>query len=502
MKKYFSILFIGAIFISGCKKDFLDLNENPNFPSKVPASSLLPAALVKTAGVVVDPNLDYVQVWMQFWSFSPNYAVSVDSRSYKFTNEFRQGLFTDIYTNAYDYQKIIDFAVEQKNPALEGMGRTMKSFLMQYAVDVYNNVPYSEAFKGAINQTPKYDNGKDVYDSLYIDLTKAVNRFTIAQESDFPDVSVDLLFGSDKATQRQRWIKLANTIRLRLLIRQSGRADRASYIQSHLADFSAGLNSFLQAGELAVVNPGFTNSDNKQNPFWASFGYSVAGSKTGNNDFYRVSQYEVNFYQSQGDVRLFYVANSTGSGTFFGGNFLGNEMGQQGNGALTYSDITSKDYRTASDAQPIMTDFESLFLQAEAVQRGWFAGNAKTIFNNAMVQSFTYDFDAVDGAGAGAFYYSNLLTPDARNNWDLATNKIQLIITQKWASLNEINFFEPWIEYRRTGFPAVPLSSNASRGPNIPVRYKYPQREYDLNNTNVSSQGTIDQFTSKIWWMP
>jgi hypothetical protein len=54
----------------------------------------------------------------------------------------------------------------------------------------------------------------------------------------------------------------------------------------------------------------------------------------------------------------------------------------------------------------------------------------------------------------------------------------------------------------KKGYPDVPLSSSASRGPNIPFRLKYPQSEYDLNGANVAAQGNIDQFTSKIWWMP
>jgi hypothetical protein len=197
----------------------------------------------------------------------------------------------------------------------------------------------------------------------------------------------------------------------------------------------------------------------------------------------------------------------------FGYLFRGNEMGSQGTGSLTYSDNLDNSaiggsaaapaaYRSPSQDQPIITDFESLFLQAEAVQRGWFSGNAQTIFQSAMLQSYHYMFDAVDGAAAAADYYNLDLVPDARNNWALATNKIQLIITQKWASMNTLNFYEAWADYRRTGFPAVPLSTSLSRGPNIPLRLKYPQTEYDLNGANVGPQGTVDQFTSKIWWMP
>jgi hypothetical protein len=505
MKKYFLIIFTLTAFISGCKKSFLDLNENPNFPSAVPARSLLPAALVRTSSLMVDPNLDYINVWMQYWSFSPSYAVSVDNRSYKFTNTFRQGLFTNIYSNAFDYQKIIDFAIAQNTPALEGIGRVMKSMVVQMAVDVYNNVPYTDAFKGATNITPKYDDAKTIYESLYNDVTLGIAKLKIAQPTDFLDANYDLLFGKSSNSQAM-WIKFANTIRLRLLMRQANRADRAGYISSKTsADFPNGLSSFLGVGELATINPGYTNSENKQSPFWGTFGYTPSGTITGDNDFFKASQFAVNFYEGQNDFRIFYFMKPAGSGSFFGVTFRGNEMGSQGTSTLTYSDICNNgtsnltngnQFRFPTDKQAIMTDFESLFLQAEAVQRGWFGGNAQNYFNNAVAQSFSYIF------GPGGPSIQSQLIPTADNDWATATDKIRLIITQKWAALNTVNMLEPWCDYRRTGFPIIPLSSNSNRGPNVPVRYKYPQREYDLNGPNVTAQGNIDQFSSKIWWMP
>jgi hypothetical protein len=508
MKKYILFFATATVALAGCKKGYLDLNQNPNVPEAVPAASLLAAAEVSTAYIMVDPSASYFNVWVDQWAFSPNYAVNQDLRDYRFTNSFQQGVFSDLYSNGFDYQKMIDFAVAQGNPALEGIGRTMKSMLMQYAVDVYNNVPYSDAFKGANNQTPIYDDAKTVYEAIYNDLNLAITKFKAASSNQFPSATQDLMFGGDK----DLWIKLANTIKLRILLRQSGRADRASYISTHIAaDFPDGLNSFLGVGETAQVNPGFTNADTKQTPYWDGFGYSASGSKTGNNDYFKAADYAVRFYVDQQDDRGFFVEKPIGQNvanapTMFTISFRGNEMGSQGTSTLTYSDnlnnLAGIQYRFPADPQAILTDYESLFLQAEAVQRGWFTGDAQTIFETAMRQSYHFMFDATDGSSFADDYYDLDLIADARNNWALATNKIQLIITQKWASLNTVNFFEPWTEYRRTGFPNVPLSSSGSRGPRIPLRLKYPQFEYDLNGENVAAQGNIDQFTSKIWWMP
>ena len=60
--------------------------------------------------------------------------------------------------------------------------------------------------------------------------------------------------------------------------------------------------------------------------------------------------------------------------------------------------------------------------------------------------------------------------------------------------------FEAWTDYRRTGYPNVPLTRAPNPGPGVPVRYMYPQTEYNYNATNVAGEGTISAFTSKVFW--
>ena len=90
--------------------------------------------------------------------------------------------------------------------------------------------------------------------------------------------------------------------------------------------------------------------------------------------------------------------------------------------------------------------------------------------------------------------------------WDdpSSTDKIKLIITQKWAALNSINWVEAWTDYRRTGFPTsdiLGLSYSATHvGPTIPIRYLYPQTELNANAANVPKLNTGDLFNSPIFW--
>ena len=538
------ILFISA-FISlvtvSCKKDFLDQNVDPNYPSSIPPSKILPAAQASTAYLMIDDNLDFANIWMGFWSFSSTYGIPAPQRNYDYpSSSAKQAFFSNVYTNAYDYQNIITQSVASNNKAMEGIGRIMKSMVMQMVVDVYGNVPYTQAFLGTANQTPKYDDASAIYDSLYNDLTLGIKDIHAAKGVGFPDGTSDLMFAGDST----KWIKFANTLRLKLLIRQAGVASKASYIASKIAsDFAPDLSDFLQAKEIAKINPGYNNSSSsKQSPYWNVYGFSITNTVAAGSelDYYRGGINAINFYCNQNDLRLLHFMdyityNGTGIPPQVGGKdvdpafynyvqssafnniafiFAGTEMGKPpvaaaGYALPSFSNLATNQalkIRTASDDALIFSDFESLFLQAEAVQRGWFPTaptDAQTLFSAAVGQSFSYDFDGPLGTGAGAAIATDIvLTAD--NDWGTATDPIKLIITQKYMAMAAYNNVEPWAEYRRTGFPDVVISSTASAASKgkIPFRYLYPQREYSVNGSNVPQQVAGDQFNSKIFWMP
>ena len=144
---------------------------------------------------------------------------------------------------------------------------------------------------------------------------------------------------------------------------------------------------------------------------------------------------------------------------------------------------------------PILTDFESLFIQAEAAQRGLISGDAKSLYESAVTQSFIY-MNLTAGAAAAYLSQSTGLV-----NFDLATDPKTLILTQKWLSLNGVAPVEIWTDYRRTGIPTIRFSPDPGRvHDSPPVRLLYPQDELNVNNDNVTAVGTIDPFTSKIFW--
>jgi hypothetical protein len=102
-------------------------------------------------------------------------------------------------------------------------------------------------------------------------------------------------------------------------------------------------------------------------------------------------------------------------------------------------------------------------------------------------------------AEAAALY---TISDKSNVNYDLASNKLNLILNQKWISLNGIAPVEVWTDYRRSGIPSfIHFSEDpAKQNPTPPVRLLIPQREIDYNNENVLAVGPINAFTSKIFW--
>jgi hypothetical protein len=144
----------------------------------------------------------------------------------------------------------------------------------------------------------------------------------------------------------------------------------------------------------------------------------------------------------------------------------------------------------------LMTAAQSLLLQAEAAQRGYINDDPKMLFQNAVTASF--EFDGVQDADIAAADYLAQANPEV--NYDLATDKIKLIISQKWYVLNGIDILSVYNDYRRTGFPNVPLSIASGSKGKVPIRLLYPQREINLNGANVFQQGSIDPFSTPVFW--
>jgi len=505
MKKNILILIAGImLFGNSCSKDFLAVNENnPNSPSAVPASLVLPATLRNVAYTLHHPRrFDFVYLWHGLWSVSAGYSQPQNLVQYKIINSDYQNAFIEFYYIGSNLDVIERSATDPKDVYYLAIAKIMKAYVFQNVVDCWGDVPYTEAFKTAEgNLKPKYDKQQTIYEDLVVQLDAAMAAIQAAPSlANAVPAGSDIMFGG----VMDKWLKFANTLKLRILVHQADMAGRTAYITGKIATTAS--IGYIGAGEGALVNPGYTATwtsaqDNKENPFYGYFYNASGNSNSDGVTYYFAGKDAVDYLKATNDPRIKKFFNPWDGANAFEGNYFGRLPDD-----LTPQAKTSKlgyvvgdagtMIGTPSKSAPILTDFESLFVQAEAAQRGLITGDVKTLFESAVTQSFIYM--GLTSAAAGAY----LSQPLPQLNIATGPNKLEIILTQKWVALNGVSPVEIWTDYRRTGFPlGLHFSVDPARDKDTPpVRLLYPQDEINVNNANVLAVGTINAFTSKIFW--
>jgi hypothetical protein len=476
----------------GCKKSHLDINQNPNaiLTSNITSPLILPFAL-HNAGQQVT-GFQWLNNWMGYWSPSGSFAANTEESTYNLTGNFGQARWDNTYNMLYDFHTVEQKAPQEGVPFYAGIAKVMKARYFQDLVDMFGDVPYSQAFQIDKFATPKYDKGEDIYKDLQIQLDTAVNIF-MKGAAPSTATTVDVMFQGNTA----KWTRFANTLKLRLLIRQSQIPgfNPSTEIAKILAN-----GGVLQSGESASVNPGYVNEANKQNPFYASYGLTPAGAIA--SEIVRANNYILTVYKNTSDPRIsrFFkpAATPTNTNDPYVGTVYGSPSNDAFNGQKT-STLGPGLNVSASQAQWILTSVESLFLYAEAVARGWIPGDAKSAYENAVRESFIW-LAVPNAVTAANTYMANNASANWTNAGTTVLDRVKFIVYQKYLSLTSINSLEAWSDYRRLGVPSnVPLSVNPGRiGSGLPVRLLYPTTESAVNSANVP--GSINQFTSRIFW--
>ena len=503
MNKIFQALLVTLVLLGSSCSDFLNVDEkNPNSASAVPPKLLLPAALNNIAATMNTPgNFDFIYLWHGLWSISTGYTQPTTLTQYNLQNSSYQGPFNSMYTYGQNLTEIEKASTDPKDSYYLATAMILKAYIMQNLVDLWGDVPYTDAFgTGAGILKPKYDKQQTIYEDLVLKLDAAIKLIQNAPAgANQITASSDIMYGGDMT----KWAKFANTLKLRMLVHQSGMTGRDAYIKTAIATTSS--VGYLGAGEGGLVNPGFLNSVGKMNPFYNRY-YKPDGTSQSDGITYHMAGLDaVNFMKDYADPRLSHFFNGTTANTsVFAGNFLGYDAQVHpplAPSATSYLGFKAGDKTymigTFDKSAPLLTDFESLFIQAEAAERGYISGVGKDLYNAAMVQSFVYM--GIPSTTATSFITT---TQKFAVNYDLAANKLQLILQQKWVSLNGVAPVEIWTDYRRSGIPSfIHFSEDPARLKDYPpVRLLYPEREISVNNDNLVAVGTINAFTSKIFW--
>jgi len=541
-KRFTLIIFVlVGLVLSSCTKEWLNVNYNPNELTNTEAEPYLMVAVILTSasGQPVKED-EYLQNWMGYWCIPSPTALGTWNQIY----DIRQVTF-NTGGSGIDNISFFEQLSRQKGQTFYlGIAKVMKALNLTRTVDEINDFPYTQASDPNI-LTPKYDKGQFIYDESMRGLDSALSF--IKQTDIIKNLLIgqyDIMFFGDK----NKWYRFINTLKLRLLVHQANRPERAGYIKAEIAKIQNSGYGFLATGEDAAVNPGFRSD--KMNDYYfnySQFNPNPPSSSTGPGG---LSEYtwqnasanttSMNFLKNNNDPRLGLFYNPIAA-PFYPGfpepfaqpaptNYRANQFGLQVD-ANSYPFQTEayisqlKDttaFLSASTSstgilkgydmnQWVLTSIESFFLQAEAVQRGWIPGDQEQAYKNAVQESFRWlnaGGNSADPALSDAifnnWYAGEVNAGNVLVSWQDAPDKYKLLMLQKWTAFNGIEPHEAYTDYRRNGsFPNLPLSLDPGRLKNaLPIRQYYNQFEYQRNADNVNAEGVIDPFTSKIWWMP
>lgn len=513
-----SYFLISMVVGTSCKKGTFDINSvNPNDPNTVPVQYVLSGALNQSASVMEDGNAVFAQYWMGYWTPSGDFVPDLNLLSYRVNTDFGSGNWNETYITLKNYKYILENTEDSTLIYVNAIARIMWAYHFQNLVDIYNNVPYSDAFN---NLRPAYSTGSEVYADLLVQLDKAIEDISKGALSSgtlppgLNGISNDIVFKGVMLN----WQAFAYNLKLKILLHESNIISSSEFTSAMNGTplFIGGAQpSFFEKD--VTVNPGYTNTlTEKQNPKYANFGYTVNNQQSGGYRYNRANAYAVNFYNITNDARGKYISgkgsvgfyDANGSGINVQGRAFGSQAtgGSEGNNFI--SAIGPGILKGSTQDAILMPASETFFLIAEALERGLITSDlytASSACNKGIETSYSYLFQ---GSGLHpdpvAEAYAFIASGDGKINIDKSTDRLGTIYIQKWAALNGLDPLESWNSWKRTGYPTdLPVSIFPGvSATHVPYRLQYPTSEFNYNPANVNAQGTIDPLTSKIFWMP
>ena len=460
-----------------CTKDFKELNTNPNSPVAIQPSLLL-------RQVIYDYGEQMSYEGFTAGDLLGQYTTALDFNLFDRHNlkspQLGGNPWPIFYKNLRDNEIILDQVQENQTYAVyQGPALIIKAYMTAALTDLFGDVPYSEAFKGEKGAVrPKYDS----QEAIYLDdggILDNLDKGILAIQNYQGNIALegDILFNGDL----QAWVRFANSLKIKALIRISDKVDVANDLQTI---FDSGL--YIKDNNQNAV---FNFTDGEPNNF------RLARLRVGDFNNYVLSETMYEVLTDLNDPRIATLfrpfANSTNGE--YNGLINGIDASQTSISLAEYS-LTGTIFRenTSRLDANFMTSMETQFLLAEAAQKGLITADAKTLYDLGVTQAFSY---------WGTDLPSDYLTTTAA--FDVSgTNSLEQIITQKWIA-NMINGYEGWIEYRRTGFPELKAISASLNNNLIPVRMPYPSEEEALNNANyIIAAGATDgnSINVKVWW--
>lgn len=516
-KNSFKLVGISLLFFlsSSCTKDFEGLNQNKKLISDKDLEQdaneggfLLPAMMnniVNTSTSLQTQQNLQAESYANYLEAPSNFIGNVNTTTYA-----TRGVWSaswDLTTNGVmnNWVAMKKKGYDTKYPDLYGIALIIKVAGGHRLVDTFGPYPYTTY---GLTAEPKWDSPAEAYAAFFTDLDQAIDALKAAKTAD-PNSDAVRFKKWDRSSlggDYNNWIKLANTLKLRLAIRISVIDPTKGKIEAEKAANPAS-GGLLDGKTFSVIQP-------SGNPY---FTFTNAWSDT------RISAAVITYLQGFGDPRLAAYA-LPGTDPVLNGAYRGIRPGVERPTKSVYENYSKYNVKETDPVKQV-DGAESYFLRAEGALRGWDMGGTAQYFyeegikvsiaNNGVsgadtyLQSVSTQLPYVDPKRPD---YNSPALSDVTVKWDEALpmeKKLEKIITQKWITIFPEGT-EGWSEFRRTGYPKL-YNIMSPQNPLLPLgtfikRLTYPTAVASSSETQYKAAisaylGGKDDENVKFYWM-
>lgn len=474
------LLVVAAMAVSSCS-DFLDINVDPDNILDAPMANQLPSLTVNLGYWAGSDVNRFTSIFAQHFSGQSTGAETQTQQYEKYLlsgNDFNNSFGTLYATIINDAENIIAKAAASNSPHYAGVAKLLKAYVYHVAVDGFGDLPYSEAQKLTANLHPAYDDDEAIYTNLIALIDEAITDLNAVTSTESPGTNSTIYPGAF-ATTKTNWIKLANTLKLRLFIHYSEKDATFATTQ---------INSLIASGTFFTSNAdnfqmAFINAANSRNP--------IDQMETGRSGYLVANDNLVSIMNDKDDPRRasYFTQFPLGSGEYVGA--VGGAANSQDYSKIhTYLRGAVVTGTTYTGAAPIrmLTYAEYNFIRAEAALRFGSAGSAETFFQDGIRAS-------MENAGVSEADIVTYLT-DHGALLGTPAEQLEQIIEEKYVA-NYGVVMEPWSDWRRTGYPASIVPPANAVVNYVPRSWYIPQSEIDFNNNAPAQKEGMNQ---RVFW--
>ncbi|WGQ07901.1 SusD/RagB family nutrient-binding outer membrane lipoprotein [Pedobacter gandavensis] len=471
---------VGILATSSCKK-FFDINQDPDSVLSAPIKQQLTSLTVNLgfyAGSDMNRNTSLIMQQFSGQSSGTLNATQLYER-YLIQGTDLNNAWGSLYSTILnDAENIITKATAEGSPHYSGVAKIIKAYAYQTSVDIWGDIPFSEAQKLTDNLQPKYDPSESIYKGLITLLDQGIAEVNATASVQSPGTN-STIYPGPFSSSKANWIKFANTLKLRIFLH---------YSEKDPAFAKAQIDQLIASGAPFITSNAdgfqmfFTSEAGNQNPI-EQYATARAGYLVANN-------FMVNLMNVNVDPRrAFYFTQFPEGSGLYKGSVSGASPSQN---YSKFHEYLRGDYDAIdefySGAAPIrmLTFAEYNFMRAEAALRFNSAGSAQDFFQAGIIASMN-DAGVLAADRNAYILLHGVLT-------GTPAQQLQQIINEKYvASFGVLG--ESWTDWRRTGYPTIAIAAEAVT-PFIPRSLFYPQTETSLN-PNAKQKSGMDV---RVFW--